>query len=327
MIPDGQATSALWSSDAWRADAVRWVDARLSDVGLERVGPPEQVRVRAWSTQLRVPVRGDDPVWLKACAPQTAHEGSVLEVLARRAPESVVAPIAVDHSRGWILTPHGGTVLREQVDAGDVARRWEGVLRAFAELQRRTVPMVPELLAAGVPDHRPAPLAECGADLLAGQVDGPRLVSSLRAACARLDDSPVPAALQHDDFHTGNVFVDGDARPRFFDWGDSYVGHPFSALLIGLAALPHQYDVELDRGGRERLVAAYLDPWSDLGPPDRLREDLDDALLVGRVARALGWHRALAHATDEEHEEWDPHPRHWIREFARLAAGAGSSSS
>ena len=47
----------VWSSPAWRAEAVAWVDERLAAACLQRTGEVEQPRVRPWATVLRVPVR------------------------------------------------------------------------------------------------------------------------------------------------------------------------------------------------------------------------------------------------------------------------------
>lgn len=318
---DGPSTSALWATAAWRAEALGWADERLAAAGLRRTGEPDQPRIRAWSTLLRFPVDAGHLVWLKACTPQAAHEVALLELLADRVPDAVVAPLAVDRERGWMLTADGGPVLRERVERPDLVHCWEQVVAAHSALQRRTVEWVPELLASGVPDLRPIRLAQEGARLLARDGAGPAVRQAVSEACARLAASPVPAALQHDDFHTGNVFFDDSGHARFFDWGDAYLGHPFSVMLIGLACLPHQHDLALEERQRERLVRAYLGPWSGFAPEGRLRQDLADALLVARLGRVLGWRRALSRASDAERAEWDEHPRHWLAEVRELATG------
>ena len=55
-----------WRSDAWRDEATRWLDARLAEAGIARIGAVEQPRVRPWGTVLRAPTTAG-PVWLKAC--------------------------------------------------------------------------------------------------------------------------------------------------------------------------------------------------------------------------------------------------------------------
>ena len=51
------------------------------------------------------------------------HEAAPVDVLARRAPEHVLAPLAVDAERGWLLLPDGGRTLRAVEGASDRPRR------------------------------------------------------------------------------------------------------------------------------------------------------------------------------------------------------------
>ena len=156
------------------------------------------------------------------------------------------------------------------------------MLRSYARLQLDLVPRAAEMLALGVPDHRPDRLPDLVADLLAdddallvGRVGGlaPDVRERVRAdwaryaeRCGRLADGGVPATLQHDDLHDANVFVSGN-RHRFFDWGDASVSHPFLSLLVALRmagqalALPNGHPVLL------RLRDSYLDVWRDHGSP------------------------------------------------------------
>ena len=105
------------------------------------------------------------------------------------------------------------------------------------------------MLDAGTPDGRPGPLPSTssrGCSTTIGSGDGSRrgrraaaglARGGLRAARSRVTTtSPtelaatgVPASIQHDDLHGGNIVVgpDGD---RFFDWGDGVIAHPFSTL-------------------------------------------------------------------------------------------------
>ena len=39
--------TALWSSPAWQAAAVEWIDDRLADAGLRRTGEVEHPHIRA----------------------------------------------------------------------------------------------------------------------------------------------------------------------------------------------------------------------------------------------------------------------------------------
>ena len=82
-------TIALWSSDAWRQEAVAWLDERLAADGTRRVGEVTQPHLRPWATVLRVPTtRG--VVWLKAAGPETAFEVELYGLLERVVPERIL---------------------------------------------------------------------------------------------------------------------------------------------------------------------------------------------------------------------------------------------
>ena len=56
---------------------------------------------------------------------------------------------------------------------------------------------------------------------------------------------------------------------------------------------------------RERLRDAYLEPFGDLAPHEELVESLELACRVGKIARALTWHRSVsAFSQDEVEERW-----------------------
>lgn len=300
--------SADWTDPHWRDTALAWVGDRLGRHGRRVVGPVEP-RVRPWSLVWRVPTDAGN-AWFKANNPGTRHEPALLDTLARLAPGRVLDPIAVDADRGWSLLPDGGPSLRDAL-GGDrgLLVRWERVLPEYADLQRTVAPRAGELLALGVPDHRPEVLPELfeallddEESLLLGAEDGldAGAYERLRAHrtefaehCRRLADSGVAPSVQHDDLHDGNVFV-GDDGHRFFDWGDASVAHPFGTLLVTLNSVAHAFDLPAGDPTLARLRDAYLEPWSDRHDRATLREAARLAVRVTRVSRSLSWRRALA---------------------------------
>ena len=77
---------------------------------------------------------------------------ALYELLARAVPEHVLAPIAADASRGWMLLPDGGPSLGERARAAASWRRsWWRRSAQYGRLQRALAPHVDELLALGVP--------------------------------------------------------------------------------------------------------------------------------------------------------------------------------
>jgi hypothetical protein len=287
---------AVWSSAAWRAGAVAWIDERLAAAGLERAGEVEQPRVRPWATLLRAPLRGGGAAWLKAAGPGTAFEVPLYGLLARVVPGRVLAPIAADAERGWILLPDGGPSL-DGVDGLAAA------LADYGRLQRELELHVEAMLALGVPDMRPAAMVgRFGEALEAADGGDPETLRRIAAMapmvegwCERLAASPLPPSLDHNDLHPRNVLVDDAGGTRYYDWGDSVIAHPFAATLVPLGMMRGAL------GERALLRArdAYLDVFSDRAPRAELRETLELACQVAKIARALTWHRALQAVRDQ----------------------------
>jgi Phosphotransferase enzyme family len=300
---------ATWSSPRWRAAAVAWLDERLAAAGIERTGEVEQTHLRPWATVLRAPTaRG--PVWLKAAGPGTAFEAGLYEVLARVAPGDVLAPVAVDAARGWMLLPDGGASLGDRRAGTDAL---VAALVEYGRLQRRLAPHVDELLAAGVSDMRPPVMParfEEALDAVGGRAAHPEiaaLANDVAAWCARLAASPVPASLDHNDLHPWNILGGGEAPVRYYDWGDSVVAHPFAAMLVPLGFVQRA----LGDPGVRRARDAYLAVFADLAPHDERVATLETACRVAKIARALTWERALLSAREQGEavdEDWATAP-------------------
>jgi hypothetical protein len=321
------AGAATWTDPAWRDDALDWADEQLDGAGLLRDGEPEQPHVYPWSTAFRLPVRGG-AVWLKSVGPGSAHEPVLSEALGSWAPEHVLVPLAVDPGRRLVLLPDGGRTLRA-AGGSTVVEAWESMLQSYARLQLDLVPRAEDMLALGVPDHRPDRLPDLVEDLLAdddaqllGRDGGlapdvrDRVVADLARyaeLCGRLIDGGVPATLQHDDLHDANVFVEGD-RHRFFDWGDASVSHPFISLLVSLRVAGQALDVPNGHPVLLRLRDAYLDEWRDHGSPEELRAQCALALQVGPLQRALTWRQILRGVHPAERAEWADSVPGWTAE-------------
>ncbi|MEV1333546.1 aminoglycoside phosphotransferase family protein [Micromonospora costi] len=311
----------------WQDDAHTWVAARLAAAG-RRVTGPVEARVRPWSLVWRVPTDAG-PVWFKANNPGTRHEAGLLPVLAELAPGRVLAPIAVDAGRGWSLLPDGGASLRELLGRAPDPGHWERVLPEYAALQRATASQVDRLLALGVPDHRPELLPALLTNLLDDHgslrigADGglsPQTYERLRAEvpayadrCRRLAEIGVPATIQHDDLHDGNVFA-GPAGYRFFDWGDASVAHPFGTLLVTLRSIRYASDLGAGDPVLTRLRDAYLEPWTDAYDRPTLVAAARLAVPLTTVSRALSWRRALD-PTDPAAAEYAEAVPGWLAEL------------
>jgi hypothetical protein len=306
-------TIALWSSDAWRQEAVAWLDERLAADGTRRVGEVTQPHLRPWATVLRAPTtRG--VVWLKAAGPETAFEVELYGLLERVVPERILEPIARDAERGWMVLPDGGVRLGERLDEVDLVEAMVEVLPRYGELQRDLGPHTDELLRLGLADMRAAVMPARFEEAMAavgryvGRHGTPDDRETVRRAgamagrfagwCERLGGAAVGASLDHNDLHFWNVFVDpGPAGAvgwvRFYDWGDSVVAHPFASMLLGLGMIRLQLDVAADDPAVTRPRDAYLEVFGDLASHAELVEELELACRVGKVGRALSWDRAV----------------------------------
>ena len=270
-----------WTEADWLAEATEWIREQV-----EVTGEIAQPHVQHWSTVLEVPT-AEEKVWFKAVPSIHAFEPSLTALLARLQPGRVPDVLAVDADRAWMLMRDGGTRLR---DLPATVEHWEHLLPGYAELQIAVTPYANQLLALGVSDLRlevlPGELED-----LAG--DHPELLERLPEATELMEQLAahgIPATVQHDDLHDGQVFV-RDGRYRVLDWGDACVSHPFHTLTVTLRAAT--WRLGLEPGGTDvlRMRDAYLEPF---GRPAELAPIADAAYRTGTLARALAWRRYLA---------------------------------
>ena len=313
-----------WLDPDWRATALAWVEEELARLGRRVSGPVEQPHIRPWSTAMSVPTDAG-PVWFKAGGPGTAYEATLLERLGRWDTRGILAPLAVDPGRGWLLLPDGGTRLRETLDGGPGVEEWVRILRGYAAIQRELAPRAAELISAGVPDLRPGSMPARLEALIEdpevglSATDRRRLEGILPAYvdwCAALESTGIDPSLQHDDLHDGNVFV-GPGGDRIFDWGDSSIAHPFGTLLVTFRSIA---DRGLGSGRPEtrpltRLRDAYLEPWTDRHTRTELAEAAGLAMRVAIVGRALSWQRSFAGIPANDHGEWTGNVGGWLLEL------------
>lgn len=313
-----------WLDPDWHAAVLAWVGDQLGRRGLRITGRVEQPHIRPWSTTLSVPTDAG-PTWFKAGGPGNAYEAALLEALARWGTSGVLAPLAVDVERGWLLLPDGGTRLRETLDGGPGLEAWERILGEWASIQRDVAPRAAELLALGVPDRRPSAMSgelEALIDDPAAQLE-PADRARLRALlptyatwCAELAALGVESTLQHDDLHDGNVFV-GTWGDRIFDWGDASLAHPFGTLLVTFRSISSRGlgDDAAGRGAMARLRDVYLEAWTDRHSRDDLVAAVPLAMRVAIVGRALSWKRALTGIPLDDHGEWTGNVGGWLLEL------------
>lgn len=287
-----------WNDDAWRTSVLAWLRRELDRLGDEAIAAPDQFHVRPWSTIFRVSTRRGT-VYLKAVPLQLAHEVRLTQWLSARLPGRVAHVLAADDARGLLLLQDGGVRLR---DVGTDLRGWCRVAGDYAHLQLLAQPGVSELLVLGVPDRRVAKLpgALSGA-LPTAERD---LVARYAAVCAALADVGLPDTIQMDDLHDGNVLLEGD-QPRFFDWGDASIAHPFFSLGMLLGTAAERLGFQVDGPEVVRIRDTYLERFSGLAPMSALRVAAALATQVVPTVRILAWQ--LAHegtAPADQQGQW-----------------------
>lgn len=252
-------------------------------------------------------------VWLKAAGPGTASEIRLYEVLCRVAPQRVLAPLAIDVDRHWLLLPDGGPALGALFTGDALISALTEVLPQYAELQRVLTPHAEELVDLGVTDMRASIMTTRFEEALMavqaylrGHGDAEdreqyraleRLRGQFRSWCDELAAAPVRPSLDHNDLHQWNIFVarrSESLEARFYDFGDSVVSHPFASWLVVESSLTHFLETGAEDVRIVRVRNAYLEAFRAEAPQLELVSTLRLACKVARVARALTWHRAVS---------------------------------
>ena len=306
----GGPLAVPWTRRGWFDTAVAWIGDELGARGLEALAI-EQERTWSISTLIRADTaRGS--FFFKAVPVVFASEPALTRELSRRHPGLVPEVAALDVDRRWLLLPDfGGTTLEEDGDVTALA----DALRTYARLQIEWIGRSGDLLRLGCPDRRldslerelDRALADTDA-LLPGRPEGlspaeieavPALRDRLRAACERLRAHELPPTLEHGDLHPGNI-VETGAGVLFYDWSDGCLSVPFFSLvpLFEYGELSEAPDE------RELLRSAYLEPWAELVPGNRLVEAFELSLFVGLFHQAISYYRIVERTEPRARWEW-----------------------
>ncbi len=309
--------------------AGEWIEAELAKRGMQLAGPLDAFYARPWSIVIRVP-SSSGSLYFKAVSPELHHEIALSAALQQWHPECTLAVIASNPKRGWLLSPDGGTSLREVIRSSRDFRHWQAVLPVYARLQIDLGKRVDEMLALGEPDRRLATLPaqyerllEDRGALCIDQPDGitteqyARLLAlkqQFAGMCAELADHAIPETLNHGDLTDGNVFVSSD-RPVFFDWGDSAVSHPFFSLRTTFVSLYFSLGIDYGAPELDMLRDTYLEAWSEYGTPGQLQQAFRLAQKIAPISGALAWQGALSRLEGPEKAEYAAPVPSLLQEF------------
>lgn len=295
-----------WSQPGWLEDVTAWIDAAV-----ERTGPIEELHRRAWSAMLRMPT-AEGTAYFKASAPAHAHEAGLTEALARRRPECTVALLAVDTGRSWMLMRDAGEMLRSVLEREPSFEGLELLFARYAGLQLELAPHRNELLALGVPDRSLARMAELAAEL-------PADAGLVRDLVTTVESYGLPETLVHEEVHPGNVLV-RNGEHVFVDWADSSVGHPYFGIVIALRSIRDLFELEAGAPELERLVDAYLEPWTAVASRKNLRAVFPAAYRLGMLNRALSWQETVRGLEGPLHDQFALSVAGWLEEFEQAVA-------
>jgi hypothetical protein len=326
LVADHPVTPA-WTQPGWYAEALPWIDEQLQAAGSPRTGVPVQVRSWGLSNVLRCPTAKGD-VYFKAVAHSStikparldappllfAHEPRLLRHLSEERPGQVVAPLAIDENRVWMLLADLGPPLAAQEDPN----LWIEALRGHAGLQRSYADSPERLLSFSCVDRRLAVLdAEIdrlfGANALTERLDDaernhlPQLAPVLRKAIAELASIGVPETLLHGDLHPRNLAV-RDGRVLAFDWTDAALAHPFLDLVT---FFEQRSEISAD----PRLKDAYLAEWEEYAAPADLRRALALAEQLGALHQTMTYLHLPEHLSGPSRESMLRGGVWWLRKL------------
>jgi aminoglycoside phosphotransferase (APT) family kinase protein len=196
---------------------------------------------------------------------------------------------------------------------------------------------VNEILALGIPDHRPSALPALYTQLLADtaslmidQEKGltsaefqqlQKLTPRFQKICKDLSAFGIPDSLNHGDFHDGNVLLKNgplkDRRVTFFDWGDASVTQPFVSLRTFFVSI--EMALKLDDYAftpeMSQLLERYLGVWQAYGEKEALLSAYRLSKPVASISKALAWHQTIERLDGELREEYAWIVPEVLREF------------
>jgi len=228
------------------------VNGPLQDINwakqhIQPSGDPTQIRSWNLSSVWSIPA-SINTVWLKCVPSFFKHEGHVLQLLAGA---NMPKLIAFEDHRILLENMPG----KDGYCATD-EERFAGI-EQLVSLQRKSTTVSDELISAGVPVVTLPEIANQCVELLHKRgvsENAAHLIESLPDRLAVLADSDIATVLVHGDFHAGNMRI-GVNPPIVFDWGDSFMGHPF----LDMVGLPNK-----------TLIQQWLSLWQSVYPDENV---------------------------------------------------------
>lgn len=320
-----------WYDPIWQQQVHNWIRAEVQHHFMRITGEIEQPHANPWSTVMRVPT-DEGTLFFKASAAETVYESTLTHMLAGWYPDCMPELLAVDTAHGWMLMRNSGESLRTLTRPTQDIKPWERVIARYAELQIGLANHVDEMLALGLPDHRPAALPALYTQLLADakilRIDQEKGLTSaeyqqlldltlrFKQICADLTAVGIPDSLNHGDFHDGNVLIK-NGRITFFDWGDASVTHPFVSLRTFFVSIEIALDLDeyAFTPGMAGLLERYLEPWQAFRSKEALMSAYELSKPAASIAKALAWWQVISRLDDSLRGEYIHIVPEVLREF------------
>lgn len=321
-----------WGVPGWWDEAVHWIDEELGRLDITRTGSPVQLRAWSLSAIIRIPTSVGQ-VFFKAVPAFMSHEGAAMAALSEAHPSMVPPPLAADGPRGWLLMPDfRGNFLGKVPDVG----RWEEAVNIHARMQLEQSGRARSWLDLGCPDRSLGrmvdlvdPLITVSAGMLAGRPDGLSgeeieallgLSMRLKFMCAQLADFNIPHSLVHGDLG-GNILVKDDGGFVFFDWTDACISHPFFDMATLANTFFDDNAFQGDEAVGLRLRDAYLKPWSQHQPMERLIQAYEAARPLGALHQAMTYMWILTNIAEDARWQLEGGLRQWLKIVLTLCGG------
>lgn len=278
-----------WEQRGWFDEAKVWMQAQISQLGYEAVGPVAQLK-GAWSRSsiLYVPTTAGH-LYLKACFAMPPNEVDVILALAERWSKNVPSILAMDIERRWMLMRDFGDMHLDNMSDD----HWHAAVRLFSEIQIDSAEEIDQWITLGCPDRRPGQIIawmhQLFTDTFALTTGSHELsetelanlhafLPQLQQMCKELENSDVPMTIHHEDFRSGNTVV-FNQNYLYYDWGSMVVSHPFFSIDYFLNRIRRPRGMNrsdwifwIEDPRRRAIRDAYLQPWTRYESMERLLE-------------------------------------------------------
>lgn len=279
-----------WEREGWFNKAVSWIDHELDSRNIQVTGSVRQLRAGWYSSTILQVNTAQGYCYFKAAHHADPNEAAVTMAIARKWPQWVPEPLAVDVERNWMLSRDYGLPL----NAGEKPEDYSGAARALAELQIESLQDIENWEKFGCRTRNTERLAEflVGIDSIYPVLSRGReslasseldlletAVKGLHENCEQISELTIPDMLVHHDFKSRNLY----RREQGYwitDWADAMIAHPF----ISLARIVNSTDGETTPGTLSNITAAYLEPFEVYGSPEQLERTLAVAAKLADVA-------------------------------------------